>query len=158
LLGYPKVEFTRSDHIAYHPNQSANVLVDGTQVGVIGRLNPVLESEFEIGKAVAFSINLDHLPPLQRGVFTIPSRYPSVSRDITLSCALSVESTALCHAWDSLSLPELCDVTLVDVFHTEDHKNITYRFTFRSHENTISEKQIQKWVSSLTKAVAEFSI
>ncbi len=77
-------EFVRSERAWLHPGQSAEIMLNGTSIGYLGRLHPSLEDVLDLG--TTWVAELDQTPLLQSYVsnFTELSRFPSVRRDIAV--------------------------------------------------------------------------
>lgn len=80
-----------SDRAFMHPGRSAEVLVDGQVVGVIGALHPRLNKVLDLpGDVFAFELDLSALPERVLPKATAVSRFPSVRRDLALLVPESV--------------------------------------------------------------------
>jgi phenylalanyl-tRNA synthetase beta chain len=74
-----------------HPGRSAEVLVDGQVVGVIGALHPGLNKVLDLpGDVFAFELDLSALPERALPKAAPVSRFPSVRRDLALLVPESV--------------------------------------------------------------------
>lgn len=106
-----KLQFVPSKHNLYYPGRQADIMLDGTNIGVIGQLHPRLTHRIKGNRAVSFA-ELDLEPILTAAdsqIYTPMSRFPSISRDI----AVVIDNTLL---WQDVS------TTIIEVFPDLDLK------------------------------------
>jgi phenylalanyl-tRNA synthetase beta chain len=83
--------YRSTDKPFMHPGRSAEVLVDGQVVGVIGALHPGLNKVLDLpGDVFAFELDLSALPERVLPKAAPVSRFPSVRRDLALLVPESV--------------------------------------------------------------------
>jgi phenylalanyl-tRNA synthetase beta chain len=116
------VQFTQlPDDSAPTPNPaaSAQILLDGEPVGIIGEVHPQVLAAYELRQAgVHFRNGLQRLIPHipeSRTSYPLP-KFPSVSRDATLILANEVETGALLDYIRQMDEPLIEEVRLFDVF------------------------------------------
>ena len=82
------IELVAALHPALHPGKSAQVVVDGQEVGWIGELHPGLRQRYEIPEAVvAFEVDIDSVAEQAIPAYEAFSKYPIVRRDIAIEVA-----------------------------------------------------------------------
>lgn len=126
------------------------VLVEGQQVGCMGRVKPDLADAYHARKdAWLAELNLDALQILHRASriqFRNLPVFPPVRRDITVMAPASVHvDTVLAHV-RGLKQPLLQEIVLVDLFEPEhsQERNMTFRLTFRHAERTLKDAEVDK--------------
>jgi phenylalanyl-tRNA synthetase beta chain len=73
------------DGNVFHPGQSAQILGQNGQIGIVGALHPALCAENSLPEAVfAFEIDLNALKDAKLPSFEPVSRYPAVRRDLAI--------------------------------------------------------------------------
>ena len=105
------------EHPALQVGQSAKVLRDGVEIGVLGKLHPSLAKRFEIKRDVyLFEINADLA--LVAGVPAAKpvSRYPAIRRDIAVVVDEKVSAAAIVDAVASTAPALIRDVKIFDVY------------------------------------------
>ena len=105
------------EHPALQVGQSARVLRDGVEIGVLGKLHPSLAKRFEIKRDVyLFEINADLA--LVAGVPAAKpvSRYPAIRRDIAVVVDEKVSAAAIVDAVASTAPALIRDVKIFDVY------------------------------------------
>ncbi len=82
-----------SDKEEYHPGRSATLTIGKDVVAVLGELHPKALKEHNLKNAVAMEIDLGYLLALKVGNIKakVPSKYPTVSRDLALLVSKDVE-------------------------------------------------------------------
>ena len=105
------------EHPALQVGQSARVLRDGVEIGILGKLHPSLAKRFEIKRDVyLFEINADLAfvagVPAARPV----SRYPAIRRDIAVVVDEKVSAAAIVDAVASTAPALIRDVKIFDVY------------------------------------------
>lgn len=102
---------------ACHPGQCAEILYAGEVVGIMGRLHPKVQREWDIEGAVyLMEVNLSALKSRTLSTFSKPSRFPENRRDIAIVVEQEVlgESLVQCVKREAGEL--LQDVIVFDVY------------------------------------------
>jgi len=152
--------FVATRHPALHPGQSAAVIVDGKQVGVIGTVHPELERKFGLnGRTVVFEIEWNAINTRVIPEAVSLSKFPSNRRDIAVVVDDNIASgdiVAACHASGGELLTE---AKLFDVYVgkgvEEGKKSLAIALTLQSVERTLEEADIAAAVEGIVKAVSE---
>ena len=123
--------------------------VDGTEVGVMGRVRPEMADSFHARKDVWLAeLNLDVLRRLHDAAqvrFQSLAVFPPVRRDITVAAPVGVTVGAILDQIMGQKQPLLEGAVLVDSFSPEgsDERN-TFRLTFRHAERTLKDAEVDK--------------
>ncbi len=143
-------------HPALHPGRSAQVLLNGEVVGLIGEVHPVVCAFFAVSHApVVFEVALsavlqDQLPQVQHIAKALP-----VERDIALLVPVDTPYGAIASALMQRDRhPLLQKVDIFDVYKLHTHatqgkhtdKSIALRLSFASTEKTLKDKEIDEMV------------
>ena len=124
--------------------------VDGTEVGVMGRVRPEMADSFHARKDVWLAeLNLDVLRRLHDAAqvrFQSLAVFPPVRRDITVAAPVGVTVGAILDQIMGQKQPLLEGAVLVDSFSPEgsDERNLTFRLTFRHAERTLKDAEVDK--------------
>lgn len=77
------IQYQASHQSALHPGQTADILLNGNKIGVIGALHPQILQELDVKQAVfAFDIDLSALPESVETPARHISRFPEIRRDL----------------------------------------------------------------------------
>lgn len=139
-----------------HPGQQAALVVDGGNIGRLGRLHPEVERQLDLSAGV-YVFEIDGEAVLARPLRTFAEipKTPSARRDLAVVVDESVSAQQI---RDSLAkalgdkLKELC---LFDVYRSKDidlhKKSIAIGLTFQSFSATLTDAEISR---HLNKAIA----
>lgn len=154
-LGYPvSVRAWDAPTAGWMAGRCAEVLIDGTVVGVVGEVTQALCDLADLtDPAAVFVCELEELiasrsaaPP--RG-FTQPSRYQAVTRDFTFVCPdatpyANVASVIERAVGDLAQAVELAAPVFYSDQLPDGHKAISLRVTLQATDRTLSDKELTK--------------
>ena len=158
FLGYKnRYSFVKDDKISkeFHPGQSASIILQGKNIGVIGKIHPsVLKDDVYV-----FEINLDKLL-VNRGTrmsFKEISKFPSSSKDLAFIVDKNVESQILVNQIKKSGGKILTDVEIFDIYEGDridsDKKSIAFNLTFADSTRTLSEEEVMAAFNNVIKDV-----
>lgn len=129
-----------TDHVLYHPYQSAHLLLDNKVIGELGVIHPSVG----IKKGMLAEINLEPVFSAKKAKtkFTPVQKYPVMKRDLALLVEPDVNSLDLINTIKRAGKPYLSDVVLFDVFDVENKRSLAYSLSFESKDKTLSEKEV----------------
>ena len=151
-LGIENVEYqAETENTTFHPGRTANVIVDGENVGVIGEIHPDVLENYDIKVRclvgeLDFKI-LSEKSQLERKYTPLP-KYPPMTRDIALTVdkdleVREIEKVILANGKNLVEKIELFDVYTGD--QVEDgKKSVAYSIVYRSLEKTLTDEQVVK--------------
>jgi phenylalanyl-tRNA synthetase beta chain len=133
-----------------------SITVNGEKILELGRLNTGLASKFDIKQPVFFADFYWDVVLKYAGKqvqFKEIPKYPSVERDLAMVVPKSMKYKEISERIDKLRLNKLKDVKLFDVFESEklgkDKKSMAVNFTFLDEEKTLTDKEIDSWMSKI---------
>ena len=141
------LEFIAAKFNGFHPGQSATVNYQGQDVGKIGCLHPNLEKLHDINYPLYFfEINLSLFDFKSRQSFTPTSKYPSVSRDISIVIRSEITAAMCISEIEGLDLPLLKNLELFDVYKGQgidpSKKSFSLGLIFQSSVGTLTDKEV----------------
>jgi phenylalanyl-tRNA synthetase beta chain len=152
LLGFTRTEFSILPATACtftKAGHSATFSINGTQVGMIGEVSSLALKNFELKQpAFVFEVDVSALIPLvpEFTSFEPLPRFPAVDRDITLIVDNNVQAGDIVGQTESCREGLMERVSVFDVYSgkpiPEDKKSISLRITYRSHEQTLLDKEV----------------
>jgi phenylalanyl-tRNA synthetase beta chain len=151
-LSYDGVETINTSEL----QTGLSIQANGEKILELGRVNTGLASKFDIKQPVFFGdfywdVVLKYAGK-QVQVKEIP-KYPSVERDLAMVVPKSMKYKEISERIDRLKLNNLKDVKLFDVFESEklgrDKKSMAVNFTFIDEEKTLTDKEIDSWMSRI---------
>ena len=137
------------DHIIF---KAGDELIAGA-----GEVNQNILSQFGIKQPVFFAaLNWEAVLKLtSKQALSIKelSRFPSMMRDISMVVQRSLAFDEVEKSVNKLKLDKLQEVKLFDIFESEklgtDKKSIAVSFTFLDQEKTLTDKEIDGWMSKI---------
>jgi phenylalanyl-tRNA synthetase beta chain len=145
--------------------RAADVLVDGTVVGVIGQLNPAIGEARELPRGDALyvmELDLDAISAKgsneTRFAQPLP-RHPSVIRDVSILVDDTLSADTVRGTIRSAAPPALVDVREFDRYQGKgipDGKvSLSLRLTFRAHDRTLTDAEVSAAMDSIVRALTE---
>ncbi|MCX5923254.1 MAG: phenylalanine--tRNA ligase subunit beta [Candidatus Dependentiae bacterium] len=141
----------------YDQHKVARLLVGDQCIGFAGMMSGKWMHEIISGSAFVFELDgeLLELATFNSQQFKPWSKYQDVSYDMSLLIPLKVTVDRL--KKDIIAAHELIlSVELVDFFEKDqwpDHRSVTFRYTMSNREKTMTKKDLDEIVESVTKAV-----
>jgi phenylalanyl-tRNA synthetase beta chain len=160
LLAPAVASFEKIEHPALHPGRSAAILLEGRKIGFIGELHPQWAQKYDLGAApVVFELDLDALARRALPVFSAPSRFPAVIRDLALLVSADLPVQKLL---DSLKLaaPAIVkEVSLFDKYQGKgvepDQKSLAFRVVMQDTARTLADAEVDAALQVMINAVAD---
>ncbi len=151
-LGIKEYEFVqKKDDPLFHPGRTAEVIIKGESVGIIGEVHPEVAEKFEvpestyvgvleIEKLVSTSSLMSHYTPLPK--------FPAVTRDIAMLVKEEVMVKQIEDIIKQRAGKILEDIKLFDVYKgkqvPEGMKSVAYSITFRASDRTLTDEDVSK--------------
>ncbi len=153
-------EFTPVKHPALHPGQSAALVLDGKQVGVIGTVHPEVERKLGLnGRTIVFEIEWNAISQRVVPEAASLSKFPSNRRDIALVVNDGIASGDVVQACKVSANPLVTNAKLFDVYVgkgvEEGKKSLAIALTLQSTERTLEEAEISEAVESVVNEMHE---
>ncbi|MCY9845987.1 phenylalanine--tRNA ligase subunit beta [Vibrio caribbeanicus] len=152
--------FAPAKHPALHPGQSAAIVLDGKEVGVIGTVHPELERKFGLnGRTIVFEIEWAAIDTKVIPEAVQLSKFPSNRRDIALVVDESIASGDIVTSCLEQGGEFLKDARLFDVYVgkgvEEGKKSLAIALTLQSLERTLEDADISGAVDAIVSHVSE---
>ncbi|MCG9651742.1 phenylalanine--tRNA ligase subunit beta [Vibrio vulnificus] len=152
--------FVAAKHPALHPGQSAAIVVDGKEVGVIGTVHPELERKFGLnGRTIVFEIEWSAINRKVIPEAVALSKFPANRRDIAVVVDEAVASGDIVNACLEVGGEFLKAAKLFDVYVgkgvEEGKKSLAIALTLQSNERTLEDADIAGAVDAIVAHVSE---
>ncbi|OLQ88157.1 phenylalanine--tRNA ligase subunit beta [Vibrio panuliri] len=152
--------FVAAKHPALHPGQSAAIVLDGKEIGVIGTVHPELERKFGLnGRTIVFEIEWDAINTRVIPEAVALSKFPANRRDIAVVVDEAVASGDIVNACLEQGGEFLKDARLFDVYVgkgvEEGKKSLAIALTLQSLERTLEDADIAGAVDAIVAHVSE---
>ena len=138
-----------------HPGQSAYINVNGTNVGIIGKLHPNVTKE----DVYVFEINLDELFQKKVGKMKYKeiSKFPSIKKDVAFVVDKNIVSKDIEKIIKSAGGSLLTEIEVFDVYTganvPADKKSIAYSLTFADNKKTLTDEEVNSLMEKVMNNV-----
>jgi phenylalanyl-tRNA synthetase beta chain len=160
----PKIlRFVKAEHPALHPGRSAQVMLDGEVIGVIGELHPRWQQKYDLPQApVVFEVDTDALQARSIPVYHEISKFPVVTRDIAMVVKQSLQVQELLDTFvaEKQANPACAIMQAVVLFDEyrgkgleNDEKSLAFRFTLQDTQTTLQDEKVDAAISAFVAAI-----
>jgi phenylalanyl-tRNA synthetase beta chain len=159
LTGRKKAfSFKSFEHPVLHPGQSAIVVDNNEQIGLMGRLHPAIEASLSLEQAVyLFEIRIDNLMQSQIPAYDDFSRFPSVQRDIALVIASKIPASEVIRSIKSHAGNLLVKLELFDQYQGKHidfgKKSLAFTLTLQHSSRTLRDSETENLMQNVIRGV-----
>lgn len=149
-----KIRFAPCSNPALHPGQSAALIKDGKEVGVIGKLHPQLVKAMDVsGDVFMFQIRQDALMTMNVPAAKAISKFPEVQRDLAFVVEESVNVQVLLDAVMAVESDILQAVEIFDIYRGQgiapQQKSVAITLKMQHIERTLQDEEVEALVASV---------
>jgi phenylalanyl-tRNA synthetase beta chain len=159
-LAITDVHFVPSHENFLHPGKSANLVVNGEDIGFLGELSPEKTREIGLSKKVQiFDVFLEPLLVQTRKdrVFKPLPRYPYVERDLSIIVETNCSEDKIKLLISRLGHDIITSVILFDLYRGESipegHQGMAFRIRYQSEDRTLTDAEVQEVHSQVTETL-----
>ena len=140
-----------------HPGQSAYINVNGTNVGIVGKIHPDVTNE----DVFVLEINLDELLKKKVGKMKYKeiSKFPSVKKDIAFVVNKNLTSQEIGKVIKNAGGSLLTNIEVFDVYTGIgigiDKKSIAYSLTFSDNKKTLTDDEINTLMNKIIETTSK---
>lgn len=140
-----------------HPGQSAYINVNGTNVGIIGKIHPDVTNE----DVFVLEINLDELFQKKVGKMKYKeiSKFPSVKKDLAFVVDKELTAQELAKVIKNAGGSLLASVEVFDVYTGVgigiDKKSVAFSLTFLDNKKTLTDEEINALMNKIIDTVSK---
>ena len=146
----------------WHKGKSAEIKVDGEEIGFLGEISSRVNAALKISKPVgALNLNLQKLILLasEEISYRAPSRFPASTRDIAILVPLQAKVSEAMNVLTGAGGPMVRDIDLFDMYEGEHlaqgKKNLAFHIIYESADRTLTSKEVDTLHNQIIKAVEE---
>lgn len=141
----------KKDNPTFHPGKTAEVLIDGTAVGILGAVHPTVCENYGLDCEVLmatfdFTALLEHVNP-DKTYRALP-KYPAVTRDLAVLCGDEVEAGRVEEIIARCGKSLIEEIKLFDIYKgkqiPEGKKSMAYSVVFRAADRTLEEQEVSR--------------
>lgn len=143
-MGYnDRYSFVRSDCSDLHPGVQGYIVIDGRNVGIIGKVHPNLTKK----DIYVFEINLDSLyGKTSKLKYKSAFKYPSVQKDMAFIIDKKIDVSEVIKVIKKAANKTLQEVSVFDVYEGEnvqpDKKSVAFNLVFNGVDRTLTDSEV----------------
>ncbi len=157
-----KAEPEWSEKKIWNPLTSAEIKSGNKELGFLGGIKSQVLSKFNIkNPTVAFNINFEILSQLvnQEIIYTHPSKYPAVIRDIAILVNLGDRVADVLNVINDAGGKLIKDIDLFDIYEgrnlPERKKNLAFHIIYQSNNRTLTDQEVNKLHNKIIKQITK---
>jgi phenylalanyl-tRNA synthetase beta chain len=160
VLGSDRLSLITQKHPAFHPGQSARVLVDGETAGWLGVLHPRWVQKYGLVSApVGFEMDLARIQSLAVPAYSELSRFPPARRDVSFIVDESILIEALMATMRAAGGAKVIDIALFDIYRgrgvPDGRKSLAFRVLLQDTEKTLTDSDIDEVRQRIVRKLEE---
>jgi len=145
---------------AYQAGQCAQIRVNGKEIGRLGRISDALLEEIQVGGRVfGFELDWGEIESIQPPQYSAVSRYPAVTRDISIVIPEETVSAEATEVIEAASGDLLVDLRLIDLYADagieRGKKSLTYRLTLQSNYRNLTDEEADQFIDTVLASLEE---
>lgn len=155
MLGYD-VNYISGTNKGLHNGQTAKIMLDNIEIGVIGALHPNILKENDLDNGYVFEINLTKIfnANVKKKSYKPISKYPTVTRDLAIVIDKKIPAEEII-ALVKQTGKKLISANIFDVYEGEkiasELKSIAINLVFSDDEKTLTSEDVDKAIKSILK-------
>lgn len=163
---YKKCEYDPNNKKPFlHPGRQAEIVYDGTVVGYLGEIHPIVANSYAIKERVYVAV-LDMPYIVEYATFDRKykgiAKFPAVSRDLSMVVPKEVLAGDIEKVFDEKGGQYLESYALFDIYEgaqiKRGYKSLAYTLTFRAKDKTLEDADIQSGMNKILKKLEEMGI
>lgn len=148
------IRFVPTNNPALHPGQSAALMKEGDEVGVIGQLHPQLVKSMGVsGTVFMFQIRQDAVLTMQVPSAQPISKFPETQRDLAFVMANETPVQSLIDSIKSVQSDILQDVEIFDIYRGqgigEDQKSVAVALRIQHQDRTLQDEEVESLIAEI---------
>ncbi|MEA3404985.1 MAG: phenylalanine--tRNA ligase subunit beta [Pseudomonadota bacterium] len=149
-----KIRFEPCNHPALHPGQSAALIKDGKEVGVMGKLHPQLVKSMGVsGDVFLFQVRQDAIMTMEVPAAKAISKFPEVQRDLAFVVDEVTPVQSLLDAVMQVESEILQSVDLFDIYRGQgievDQKSVAITLKIQHQDRTLQDEEVDSLVEQV---------
>lgn len=155
-------KYERANKPFLHPGRSAQVIVNGKEVGYLGEIHPDGAKNYGVDNLRIYvaEISMDDIfdkSLLEKSKVKPFSKFPTIERDLAVVVDDSVLAGDMIDAVMSAKIKYLTDAKVFDTYKSEqigkDKKSVAMSFSFSSLERTLTDEEIATEMAKILSAL-----
>ena len=155
IIGAFDLVQTTTSHTLSHLYQSANIVIDGENIGELFRVHPDVEKAYDLNETFLCEIDFNKI---QYNLKTAKktSKYQASIKDLSIIMPQEMNFSELKKVINAIEISELINFYPVDKYSDEslgDSMSLSLRFILQSQDKTLEEEDITNAMDSILKSL-----
>ena len=145
-MGYQnRYSFIRSDCKDLHPGVQAHIVLDGKNIGIVGKVHPNITKD----DIYVFELDLDSLyGKTSKLKYKEAFKYPSIEKDMAYVLDKNVDASDVIRTIQKVGTKILQNVDVFDVYEGENveagKKSIAFHLVFNGMDRTLADEEVME--------------
>lgn len=153
-------KFKPESHPALHPGQSAEIVRDGTSLGMMGALHPSVMQALDLKQPVfVFELLLEPLETARQPRFSEVSKFPEIRRDLAILVDRAIPAEAIRDTIIAESGKLLQNINVFDVYQgkgiSAERKSIALALILQHPSRTLVDEEVAELMERIMKRLKE---
>ncbi len=151
-----------TDNPTYHPGRTANIILKGVKIGVMGEIHPQVAENYDLlPRNYVLELNVEQLFAMVKGTTSYQQlpKYPAVTRDLAVVVKDEVTAYQLMAEIKVQGGGLLKDIEIFDLYKgnqiQEGYKSIAFSLVFQAQDRTLTDAEINEIHGNIQKALAD---
>ena len=156
-MGYQgRYSFVRSNCRDMHPGVQANIILDGKNIGILGKIHPNLTKK----EIYVFELDLDSLyGKTSKLKYKEAFKYPSIQKDMAFILDKSIDVSEVMKTIKKASTNILQDIDVFDVYEGENvepnKKSVAFTLMFNGIDRTLTDEEVMTVFNKIIEKVVD---
>ncbi len=154
------LEFRATAKPGLHDGQTAEILLDGAVIGVVGRIHPTAASDLDLPRHTCVAeLDLDAVTQRSVPQYQDISRYPETRRDVAVVVDQTVPAAEVLALARAAAGPSVSDALIFDLYEGDSiaktEKSLAIGLTFRDQSRTLTDEEISESLAQVIVSLQE---
>jgi phenylalanyl-tRNA synthetase beta chain len=140
-------------HPIAHPYQNAKIIKDDVEIGVVAKLHPKVQKEFEIDETIFAEIDFSKIKLIKKEAKEI-NKFPKVNRDLSIVIDKETSYRDIFELINGLKIVELIDFYPIDIYDLGENNSLTIRFVIQGNK-TLTDEEINDIMQKILHVLEE---
>jgi len=144
------------------PDQSAQILLGGRAIGILGTIGPAMQKTFDLKKSAAVAeINFDVIAaqPLNPVAVTPLPKFPAIERDLSIIVGEEITWDRIRTVIADLAVPDLETVEFGELFRGKQipkgQKSLFFTLRYRNPGRSLTHEEVDAYQQKVIEALAQ---
>jgi len=137
-----------------HPGRSAQIVVAGKVIGMLGELHPQWQQKYQLPLSpILFELDLDSIARLNPPIYSPISRMQAVRRDVSVLVNEMIETQAMLDAVFARKPASVIEFAPFDLYRGSSlengKKSVAFRIVMQDTDRTLTDSEVEGVVASI---------